>query len=354
MFHHDNASPHTSILTRQKLWELGWEVLMHPPYSPDLAPSDYHLFLAFQNFLSDKKLGSRKDCDNRLLEFSPNEDQVFYGRGIMKLPLNWKQIIQQNSADLTQIGQFETCMDFEEGKQGGTWLAMNTHGQVATLLNLMRPLSDLDGTKKDRGFLAVNFLESGMEGVNYLQRLRREADMYNSFLLVTIDVKPMMGDVAAAYYTNDGDEGPVLLKKGVHVFGNSSPSHPWKKVNAAKQMFEEVVAGNPSSTQKEELIADIFQVLRNDTLHYPDEQLDKDTEGRPEEYVKQLSAIFIKPEMGFYGSRTHTVILIDSNGHVDYVEKTMKEPIDVTTDITWVTTRMQFTIQDSSRIVSHL
>ncbi|GFS47621.1 transport and Golgi organization protein 2 [Nephila pilipes] len=245
-------------------------------------------------------------------------------------------------------------MDFEEGKQGGTWLAMNTHGQVATLLNLMRPLSDLDGTKKDRGFLAVNFLESGMEGVNYLQRLRREADMYNSFMLVTIDVKPMMGDVTASYYTNDGDEGPVILKKGVHVFGNSSPSQPWKKVNAAKRMFEEVVAGNPSSMQKEELIADIFQVLRNDTLHYPDEQLDKDTEGRPEEYVKQLSAIFIKPEMGFYGSRTHTVILIDSNGHVDYVEKTMKEPIDVTTDITWVTTRMQFTIQDSSRIVSHL
>ncbi|GFV71290.1 mariner Mos1 transposase [Trichonephila clavipes] len=44
MFHQDNARPHTSVVTRQKLWELGWEVLMHPPYSPDLAPSDYHLF----------------------------------------------------------------------------------------------------------------------------------------------------------------------------------------------------------------------------------------------------------------------------------------------------------------------
>ncbi|XP_055938413.1 transport and Golgi organization 2 homolog isoform X2 [Argiope bruennichi] len=245
-------------------------------------------------------------------------------------------------------------MDFEEGKQGGTWLAMNTSGQVATLLNLMRPLSDMDGTKKDRGFLAVKFLESGIDGVNYLQRLRREADMYQSFLLVTIDVKPMMGDVTAAYYTNDGDEGPVILKKGVHVFGNSSPSQPWKKVNAAKQMFEEVISRQPNSSQKEELLSDIFRVLRNDTLHYPDEQLDRDTEGRPEEYVKQLSAIFIKPEQGIYGSRTHTVILIDSHGHVDYVEKTMKEPIDVTSNISWVTTRMQFTIQDSSRIVSHL
>jgi len=44
VFHHDNAQPRTSLMTRNKLTELGWEVLMHSPYSPDLAPSDYHLF----------------------------------------------------------------------------------------------------------------------------------------------------------------------------------------------------------------------------------------------------------------------------------------------------------------------
>ncbi|GFS90800.1 mariner Mos1 transposase [Trichonephila clavipes] len=43
-FHQNNARPYTSVMTRQKLWELGWEVLMHPPYSLDLEPSDYHLF----------------------------------------------------------------------------------------------------------------------------------------------------------------------------------------------------------------------------------------------------------------------------------------------------------------------
>ncbi|GFU34347.1 mariner Mos1 transposase [Trichonephila clavipes] len=69
VFHQDNARQHSSVVTRQKLWELGWEVLMHPPYCPDLAPSDYDLFLTLQNFLSDKKLGSREDCENRLLEF---------------------------------------------------------------------------------------------------------------------------------------------------------------------------------------------------------------------------------------------------------------------------------------------
>ncbi|GFW37062.1 histone-lysine N-methyltransferase SETMAR [Trichonephila clavipes] len=100
-FLQDNARPHTSVVTRQNLWELGWEVLMHPPYSPDLAPSDYPLFLALQNFLSDKKLGSREDCENRLLDVFTNNGQDFHEKGIMKLPLKWQQIMQQNGTYLT-------------------------------------------------------------------------------------------------------------------------------------------------------------------------------------------------------------------------------------------------------------
>ncbi|XP_064466667.1 histone-lysine N-methyltransferase SETMAR-like [Ornithodoros turicata] len=35
----DNARPHTAHLRTRTLQELGWELLPHPPYSPDLAPA---------------------------------------------------------------------------------------------------------------------------------------------------------------------------------------------------------------------------------------------------------------------------------------------------------------------------
>ncbi|GBP78456.1 hypothetical protein EVAR_52261_1 [Eumeta japonica] len=41
---------HTSLAKEQILGEFGWEVLVSPPCSPDLALSDFHLFRSLQNF----------------------------------------------------------------------------------------------------------------------------------------------------------------------------------------------------------------------------------------------------------------------------------------------------------------
>ena len=52
IFHHDNARPYVAIPVKNYLENSGWEVLSHPPYRPDLAPSDYHLFRSMQNVLT--------------------------------------------------------------------------------------------------------------------------------------------------------------------------------------------------------------------------------------------------------------------------------------------------------------
>jgi histone-lysine N-methyltransferase SETMAR len=53
--HHDNARPHTSLHTREAITKLQWTVLPHPPYSPDVAPSDYRLFSPLKDAIRGKK-----------------------------------------------------------------------------------------------------------------------------------------------------------------------------------------------------------------------------------------------------------------------------------------------------------
>jgi transposase len=42
--HVDNAKPHTSIMSIEKIEELGFILVPQPPYSPDLAPCDFFMF----------------------------------------------------------------------------------------------------------------------------------------------------------------------------------------------------------------------------------------------------------------------------------------------------------------------
>jgi hypothetical protein len=48
---HDNDCPHTAAATQDLIPIFGWEQFNHPPYSPDLAPSDFHVFLHMKTFL---------------------------------------------------------------------------------------------------------------------------------------------------------------------------------------------------------------------------------------------------------------------------------------------------------------
>ena len=57
----------------------------HPPYSPDLAPSDYHLCLSLQNHLNGKTFDSNEAVKNELIQFFASKNENFYESGIMKL-----------------------------------------------------------------------------------------------------------------------------------------------------------------------------------------------------------------------------------------------------------------------------
>jgi histone-lysine N-methyltransferase SETMAR len=51
MLLHDNVCLHTSACTQALPDHFNWELFDHPPYSPDLTLSDYHLFTYLKNWL---------------------------------------------------------------------------------------------------------------------------------------------------------------------------------------------------------------------------------------------------------------------------------------------------------------
>ena len=80
VFHEDNTRPHVCLMNRQKLLQRGWKVLIHPLYSPDFAPSDFHLFWSSQNSLNGKNFHSLEDCKRHLEQFFAQKDKKVLGR----------------------------------------------------------------------------------------------------------------------------------------------------------------------------------------------------------------------------------------------------------------------------------
>ncbi|GBP13356.1 Histone-lysine N-methyltransferase SETMAR [Eumeta japonica] len=81
VFHHDNARQHTPSATPEILREFGWKISMHPPFSPELAPSDFHLFRSLQISSSNVRLTSKEDSQNYLSQFFDQKSQNFYSSG---------------------------------------------------------------------------------------------------------------------------------------------------------------------------------------------------------------------------------------------------------------------------------
>ncbi len=82
---HDNAQLHTAALVVGLLKNFPWEVFRHSPYSPDFAPSDYHLFPCLKKELGGKRFAMREELIAEVNRILQNLGAHFYREGIKNL-----------------------------------------------------------------------------------------------------------------------------------------------------------------------------------------------------------------------------------------------------------------------------
>ena len=82
MLHQDNAPVHTSRVAMDAVRECGYELLPHPPYSPDLAPSDFHLFPRLKKHLRGRRFDDDGELTAAVEGWLGDQDVDFYRSGI--------------------------------------------------------------------------------------------------------------------------------------------------------------------------------------------------------------------------------------------------------------------------------
>jgi len=90
---HDNARPHTATATVSTIEELRFECIPHPPYSPDLAPSDFHVFGPLKDALSGTQFRDEDEVRSAVHEWLHTRPKELFSREIYALVKRWRKCI---------------------------------------------------------------------------------------------------------------------------------------------------------------------------------------------------------------------------------------------------------------------
>jgi len=94
MFLHDNVLAHRALVTQKKMAYLGLQYLDHPPYSPDLAPSDYHLYPGLKKQLKVRHFSSDAEVIAAAQTWLDGQHSEFFLSGLQKLQQRAKRCIE--------------------------------------------------------------------------------------------------------------------------------------------------------------------------------------------------------------------------------------------------------------------
>ena len=189
-------------------------------------------------------------------------------------------------------------------EQGGTWLGIHRSGAFAAVTNFRAGYA-MKSPARSRGELVADFLRERLSPGDYIAKVRRKAGEYNGFNLIA-------GDASEVHWFSNRSDVPELVEPGVHGLSNHLLNTPWPKVERGKQRLAELL-----DSRDQELVDGLFEILSERTIA-PDDTLPATGVGLAHE--RALSPAFIVSPT--YGTRASTVVLVDKQGAVTFVERT--------------------------------
>ncbi|KAI6190905.1 hypothetical protein M3Y97_00169500 [Aphelenchoides bicaudatus] len=250
--------------------------------------------------------------------------------------LNYKLILLNNRDEVldrkTSAAHWENnylAGHDEQEKERGTWLGIRKDGRIGNTLSITEPehIKDQRPLAPTRGTIVTDFLKTGaLSAVQYCSDFTKKALNYNGFQFLALERNE--SDHYNVYSLTNRLVKEVKTcswKEGIYCFGNSPHETPMKKVAYGEQIFKQFIEDLPTEVTEKTIVDGLMRIAEDSTQHFPDEQLAEQT-GRDDSYNRYLSAIYVRfPPHIPYGTRCHTIILIDKENEVYFREQRLVE-----------------------------
>ncbi|KAI6195057.1 hypothetical protein M3Y96_01190600 [Aphelenchoides besseyi] len=213
----------------------------------------------------------------------------------------------------------------EQALERGTWLGITHDGRIGNLLSITEP---------EHHKLHLPNAPSRAHryhGFQFLSLARNSEDKYEIFSLTN----RLVDEIKTRHWS-----------AGSYCFGNSPRESPMKKVVYGQEVFDQLVSRQLSRTSTEsEIVDSLMKLARDSTEHFPDPQIAIQT-CRDDSYNRYLSSIFVQfPSAVRYGTRSHTIVLVDKENRVYFREERMIEIPENVKDAKWETIEERFTLR---------
>lgn len=207
-------------------------------------------------------------------------------------------------------------------------------GIITPTDNKQLPLLHNENFLLGRGMIVSNFVSS-TDDCNiqtYNTELLADCTKYSAFNFVSIEIGDSKTPANIMLLSNSPPTLEHFAESKCYGFGNSLNAVPFQKVINGRQRFQNIIenfnkklsnspvveAQNLQNLQNE-LVTNLKNLLKCKQKFWPDAEMQR----RAPNWGEHLSGLNVNVPLADYGSRTHTVILIDEHNKMHLYEETM-------------------------------